>query len=120
MRARTRPWLPPFCADLKAAGYSVGYDGDFVAGERFGDRINAQIDAAKAVVVLWSKASVKSDWVIHEANRAREQKKLIPLLLPPVTVIEIPPPFASVLNIPPHGNLEALKAALALKHVEAA
>src|SRR5262249_9939274 len=44
-------------ADLQAAGFSVWYDKEravgIAAGEDFRRRIRAQIDAAKAVVVLW-------------------------------------------------------------------
>ena len=61
-------------AELAAAGFSVWYDTDIAGGERYRDRIDAQIDAAKAVVVLWSKTSV-SDRVLSEASRAHRQNK---------------------------------------------
>ena len=62
-------------------------------------------------MVLWSRASVKSDWVISEASRAHRQEKLIPLLLPPLKSHEVPSPFA-VRSMLPHADLAALVLAL--------
>jgi WD40 repeat protein len=104
--------------DLAAAGFSVWYDKDVVGGDRYRDRIRARIDAAKAVVVLWSKASVEADWVIAEASRAHAQGKLVPLRLPPLASGEIPDPFG-VLSTVPHGDLDALKRALRHKGLSA-
>jgi len=105
-------------AELTAAGFAVWYDADIAGGERYRDRIDAQIDAAKAVVVLWSKASVKSDWVISEASRAHRQNKLVPLRLPPLPSDEVPAPFG-VLSMLPHGDLASLKLALEKKGAKA-
>ncbi len=33
--------------------------------------------AAKAAVVIWSADAVQSEWVLSEANRAREERKLV-------------------------------------------
>ena len=49
---------------LEADGYSVWWDHDIPA-------------AAKAVIVIWSPAAVKSEWVRAEADLARSQQKLI-------------------------------------------
>ena len=43
--------------------------------------IEERIAAAKAVVVVWSADAVKSQWVFSEANRAREDGKLIQITL---------------------------------------
>jgi hypothetical protein len=112
-------------ADLNGAGFRVWYDRDIAAGigagEDFRKRIRAQIDAAKAVVVLWSKASAESDWVIAEASRAHDRRKLIPLLLAPLRPQDVPDPFA-VLDILPYaanGDIAALKRALERKGIRA-
>ena len=39
--------------------------------------IERELEGAAAVVVLWSKAAVESQWVRSEANRARELGKLV-------------------------------------------
>ena len=105
-------------ADLTGAGFSVWYDKGLVGGDRYRDHIRARIDAARAVVVLWSRASVKADWVIAEASRAHGQGKLVPVRLPPLASSEIPDPFG-VLATLPHGDLDALKLALARKGAKA-
>jgi hypothetical protein len=46
-----------------------------------------------AVVVIWTPASVKSDWVRSETERGRRAKKLIPLRVPEVAFDDFPPPF---------------------------
>ncbi len=55
--------------------------------------ITEAIDAANAVVVLWSAASVRSAWVEAEATRAFEQGKLVPLRFSNLHPNDIPPPF---------------------------
>jgi len=64
---------------LQANGVSVWWDRSLVAGDRFHKVIEAEIDKAKAVIVLWSRKSVESDWVQGEAQTARELNKLVPV-----------------------------------------
>jgi hypothetical protein len=78
---------------LKAKGHSVWYDVNLEGGKRFRDVIRLRIDAAKAVVAVWSKHSIGSDWVVWEATRANEQRKLICVSDPALDVGQIPPPF---------------------------
>jgi flavin reductase (DIM6/NTAB) family NADH-FMN oxidoreductase RutF len=54
------------------------------------------------VVVLWSKDSRRSDRVLYEASRAHQQGKLVPVLLPPLTLSEVPAPYTAFLDILPH------------------
>ena len=65
-------------AVLERTGWTVWWDLELVGGVRFGDAIQAELDEARCVVVLWSKLSVQSDFVIDESDYAREQKKLLP------------------------------------------
>jgi hypothetical protein len=48
---------------LEARGWSVWWDRKIIAGESFGQVIEHQLDTAASVVVLWSAASIASDWV---------------------------------------------------------
>src|SRR5262249_42904989 len=41
--------------------------------------IDQELEKAKAVIVLWSPKSVTSDWVLGEAQTARDMNKLIPI-----------------------------------------
>ncbi len=69
----------PVARGLEAAGYSVWWDRHIHGGADFADEIERQITGAKAVVVLWSRASKASKWVRDEAAFARDASKLIPL-----------------------------------------
>ncbi len=50
-------------------------------GDVYGPEIQAQHDAARAVLVCWSKTAEQSEWVRSEADRARHVGKLIPVSL---------------------------------------
>jgi tetratricopeptide (TPR) repeat protein len=80
-------------AVLEARGYSIWWDTSLIAGADFTESILRELDEALAVVVIWTPASIKSAWVISEAERGRRAKKLIPLRLPEVSFDELPPPF---------------------------
>lgn len=73
---------------LKAQGLSVWWDTRLEAGQNWDKEIETELEAARCVVVCWSKGSIKSDWVREEANQGKKRKILVPLLLeavdPPV------------------------------------
>jgi TolB-like protein/Flp pilus assembly protein TadD len=62
---------------LRGLGYGVWLDDALPAHLAFADVIEERLQAAKAVVVIWSADAVNSQWVRSEANRAREDGKLI-------------------------------------------
>ena len=64
---------------LEAQGYRVWWDGLIPGGHRFNSAISGALDEARVVVVLWSKASVVSDWVQDEAADGRDRGCLVPL-----------------------------------------
>jgi hypothetical protein len=64
---------------LEDAGLTVWWDRRMVAGDKIHDVIDEEIEKAKAVIVLWSPISVKSDWVRGEAQTAHELTKLVPI-----------------------------------------
>ena len=64
---------------LEEAGLTVWWDRRMVAGDKIHDVVDEQIEKAKAVIVLWSPFSVKSDWVRGEAQTAHELAKLVPI-----------------------------------------
>lgn len=75
---------------LAEEGYSIWWDSRLEAGENFGESIAQEIDQAKCVIVIWSKASVDSKWVYAEATEADSQKKLIPVT---IEACRVRPPF---------------------------
>ena len=64
---------------LTRFGWSVWYDRALVPSEEYDERIERELDAARCVIVIWSRASVKSKWVRAEAGAADEQGKLVPI-----------------------------------------
>ena len=79
--------------DLEARGLSVWWDVELVAGEQFRRRIQEELRAARAVVVIWTPESVLSDYVQSEAERARVAGKLIQVRTADVEPADLPPPF---------------------------
>lgn len=64
---------------IEADGHSVWYDARLPAHRTYGDVIQEQIDAAKAVLIIWSKEAVRSQWVRSEADRGRHNGTLVQL-----------------------------------------
>jgi TolB-like protein len=61
---------------LTAAGYSAWWDRNLTSGSRYLKETEAELKAAKAVLVIWSKASVESHWVADEAAVGRDENRL--------------------------------------------
>lgn len=76
-----RDRIAALSAALERAGYGVWWDRHIDGGAAFAQAIEAELDASKAVVVAWSMAALKSDWVKDEAAAARDQGKLVPVSL---------------------------------------
>lgn len=73
--SKDRALAEALARDIEAAGWSVWWDPAIRAGENYRDVIVRELDAAKAVVVIWTKHSVKSEWVISEAGRAMRKPR---------------------------------------------
>jgi tetratricopeptide (TPR) repeat protein len=63
--------------ELGKAGWTVWYDRELPAHRAYADVIATELQSAPAALVLWSQASIGSEWVRSEANRARELHKLV-------------------------------------------
>lgn len=68
-------------AALQAAGHDVWWDQALKAGEVYDRVTETALREARAVVVLWSKASVQSDWVRSEATVALQRGALVPVMI---------------------------------------
>ena len=66
---------------LQRCGYTVWWDALLEGGTRYAASIDDALQAADAVLVLWSKQSVESDWVRDEAAQGRDRHRLVPLSL---------------------------------------
>lgn len=76
-----KPRAAQFQHAIKRCGWTVWWDADLLPGQQWNDEIERELRAAGAVVVLWSKDSVKSQFVCDEATLARELNKLVPVTL---------------------------------------
>jgi TolB-like protein/lipoprotein NlpI len=66
---------------LERRGFEVWWDQLLESGVNYLPTTEAALEAADAVVVLWSKLSVDSAWVRDEAQRGRERGCLVPVSL---------------------------------------
>lgn len=66
---------------LEALKVSVWFDAGIGAGSSFDREIEREIEAAKALLVLWTEESVESDWVRNEARTGKERSGLIAVQL---------------------------------------
>ena len=71
--------VAPLVAAIGARGWSVWWDPEIAPGQEFDDRIEMEINAAKAVLVVWTPTSVVSRWVRGEAREAADRGILVPV-----------------------------------------
>lgn len=71
---------------LAARGYTIWWDRTIPPGRVFDEVIQEALNAARCVVVLWSKASVASNWVKAEAGEAAGRGILVPALIDDVVL----------------------------------
>ncbi len=71
--------VAPLVAAIEAQGWSVWWDPAIDAGQQFDDQIDAELQAANAVLVIWTPTSVASRWVRGEARDAAERGILVPV-----------------------------------------
>src|SRR5262245_27341573 len=106
-----RPLASKLAAMLEAEGWKTWWDTTLVPGDDFRNEIMTQLGRARAVIVIWTDTSIKSDWVRSEAGRAQADRKLIPVKLPHLVYEDLPPPF-DVLHTENVGEEDKIKAAV--------
>jgi formylglycine-generating enzyme required for sulfatase activity len=78
---KNRAGAEKIVAALGAEGFSVWWDDRLEPAESWDEEIEREIAGARAVVVLWTKESVKSRWVRSEAQYGLDKGKLAPASL---------------------------------------
>ena len=71
----------PVAQALERAGHAVFWDVHIRGGAQFSKVIEEALRTADAVVVLWSKHSVASAWVLDEAAAGRDTARLVPVTI---------------------------------------
>ena len=80
-------------AALGGHGWDVWWDREIPLGKAFDEIIEKAIAEAKCVIVLWSAASVASEWVRNEASEGKRRGILVPVF---IEQIEAPLAFRSL------------------------
>ncbi|MBL8546996.1 MAG: TIR domain-containing protein [Hyphomonadaceae bacterium] len=76
-----RDRVRPLAEALQSRGFNIWWDRSLAAGQDYTAIIEKELKSAKAVIVLWTQASANSTFVRDEAGRARDEGRLVPVLL---------------------------------------
>lgn len=87
-RERVRPLVEA----LESQGWSVWWDRKIPPGSTWHDTIQDSLKESKCVVVVWSRISVESEWVIIEAEKGKARRALFP-----VFIDDVEPPLSFTL-----------------------
>ncbi len=76
-----RPRAEQIAQGLAAAGLECFWDTEIPPGQTWADYIEDKLTHCKALIVLWSEHSTKSQWVREEARLGRDKGVLIPVMI---------------------------------------
>jgi len=85
-----RERVRPIRDALVEQGFEVFWDQAVPAGKDWDTWIREHLAKSKCAMVFWSATSVSSDNVRHEATVAKQQSKLVSVLLEPLTAQQFP------------------------------
>jgi WD40 repeat protein len=86
--------------DLKAQGITVWWDTSLLPAGNFREEIDRELDAAKAVIIIWTPEASRSKWVRAEAEHADKQEKLVNTHAAGLKPDNIPKPFNQTNSAP--------------------
>ncbi len=82
-------WARRVADALAARGFTAWWDTEGLsAGGEFAAEIERELDAADAVLVLWSQTSARSEWVRDEADHGKRHGKLVSAI---IDALPLPP-----------------------------
>lgn len=87
---KDRPYAEELAKFLEELGLTTWWDANLVGGQEFRARITDEIDRSKVAIVIWSPNSIKSAFVIDEADHARQSEKLLSAIAPGFKADKIP------------------------------
>ena len=66
---------------LEKMGCAIFWDRTIPPGTTWREILDTEIQACRCVLVVWTQKSVKSEWVLEEADIGKQKKILVPVLL---------------------------------------
>ena len=78
---KDRERIQPLIRILEVQGWKVWWDTNIEAGELFDKEIEAAVESARCIMVVWSKHSIGSQWVRSEAHEGLDRNILVPVLI---------------------------------------
>jgi hypothetical protein len=76
-----RPRAQTLAQTLEDSGWSTFWDRTIPTGKTWRETIGRELADAHCVIVLWSKASIESEWVQEEGDDAKRRRILVPVLI---------------------------------------
>jgi hypothetical protein len=116
-----RPMASELAEFLQEQGYSVWWDQNLSAGQQFVGSITDALGNAKAAIVIWTTSSIKSRWVLGEAEAAATAEKLVPVREGSLSENQLPIGFRALHTIAyddSDGLLRAIRARLSAAPVK--
>lgn len=78
---------------LTREGFSVWWDAEIQCGQEWAQALDDAVRDAACVMVLWSKRSISSPWVRHEASQAIARRVYLPCR---IDLVPLEPPFERI------------------------
>jgi hypothetical protein len=79
---KDRERVIPIVKALEDQGFSTWWDlSSIPIGKTWRQFIDEGLEAARCVLVIWSKTSVYSEWVLDEADEGKGRKMLVPAII---------------------------------------
>lgn len=91
-----RERVRPVVAQFEAQGWSVWWDRRLLPGQKWEALLRDELKNCRAVVVIWTVNSVKSEWVQLEASAGLEIDGLVPIQMDLFEVAPIPKVFEHI------------------------
>src|SRR3954467_15788251 len=77
-------------SQLESRGWTVWWDKNFRADASIAAQTERELENARRVLVLWTRTSINSPGVLHDANRAYDAKKLVQVKASNVQTSDLP------------------------------
>jgi hypothetical protein len=84
---------------LEDAGFKVWWDRELIVGQEFHSTIERMIKDCKVAIVIWTETSIKSRWVLGEAEAAANFGKLLPVRVDILAPSKLPIAFRALHTI---------------------